>query len=106
MFRLNDIALRSHQRQFYYTPYRTGNLAQSIGDVRGIENVREYQMFNDLTRAEYGKILNESPTITRSKRANGVVQSFTYINKHYKWVDKYVDKEADEIDLELGTVRG
>lgn len=104
--RLNQIAQRARIRQFWHTPYDTGNLAQSIGDLSGITRSRYYIPFNANRRAEYGAILNESPTIRYRVRQGGQTTFITRINKHYQWFDKFVEMEADLIDLENGTVRG
>ena len=101
-----DIAETARARQFYYTPYRTGNLARSVGIVKTYFTESHYQMFDEVFDAKYGKILNESPTITYKTKLRGKEYTGTYVNKHYHWVEKYVAMESCEIDRELNTKRG
>lgn len=104
--RLNEIGMNARYRQLWYTPYRSGNLARSVGDLSGFGNQVSYVPFNRNTVAIYGKILNEEPVIRYKTTLNGKTYEGSYPNKHYKWFDNYVEKEADMIDLENGTQRG
>jgi hypothetical protein len=63
-------------------------------------------MFDRNQVAPYGAVLNESKVITRAYVKQGQQYTKSYENQHFGWVDKFADAEADEIDLELGTVRG
>ena len=99
-----EIANRARERQFWYTPYRTGNLARSVGNVTEYFTESHYVMFNDVREAVYGFALNEEPIIYWSRNVRGKTVGGHYVNKHYKWVDKYVGFEALAIDSELGTV--
>ena len=101
-----DIAERARARQFYYTPYRTGNLARSVGVVKTYFTESHYQMFDEVRDAKYGKTLNEERVIQFTTEQNGKRFTRTVVNKHYKWVDRYVEMEAYEIDIENGTQRG
>lgn len=104
--RLNNIAQTARIRQFYITPYRSGNLAFSVGDLSGTFNEVSYQMFNRNTKAEYGKILNEAQVITYKTKLQGREVIGSYQNKHFGWANRYVENEANQIDVELGTIRG
>lgn len=104
--RLNEIGRNARYRQFWHTPYRSGNLANSVGDLSGFFNEVSYVAFNSNSVAEYGKILNEAPVIKYKTTLNGKTYEGSYTNKHYRWFDNYVEKEADMIDLENGTQRG
>lgn len=101
-----DIAERARARQFYYTPYRTGNLARSIGVVKTYFTESHYQMFDEVFDAKYGKILNEARVIKYATKLHGKTYTGSYVNKHYQWVNRYVAMEAYEIDSENGTIRG
>lgn len=101
-----DLASQARMRQFYYTPYRTGNLARSVGLVVNYFSESHYKMFDEVLDAKYGVILNEAPIITYKTMLRGKEYSGSYTNKHYQWVDKYVGIEAYEIDAQLGTVGG
>lgn len=99
-----DIAWRARQRQFWQTPYRTGNLAQSVGEIVTYFNESHYKIFNAIRDAEYGEALNEQPIMKMTITENGRTRTITYRNKHFKWIDRYVGNEAVEIDIDLGTV--
>jgi hypothetical protein len=92
----NSIAISVHQQLFWYTPYRTGNLARSIGDVWNLDNGCGFYIFNKNQRAAYGEILNEAPVIryriTNNKTKK--VYSGSYVNKHYKWIDNAFENIA------------
>lgn len=97
-----NIAAFVHYSLFWYTPYRTGNLAYSIGDI-GVQpggNIG-FQIFNKNSRAEYGAVLNEAPVIKyRLKNPRtGAVHTGQYTNKHYMWVDRAMDAIAVDTAL-------
>lgn len=104
--RLSEIAYIARQRQFYSTPYRTGNLAYSVGDLSGYDDLVEYVAFNANSRAEYGAMLNELKEITYKTKVDGKISTGTYPNTHYMWYDNFVSEEADLIDLENNCIRG
>lgn len=95
----NNIAMIARQHLFWHTPYRTGNLAMSVGDVTsfGTDNAG-FIIFNANQRATYGKELNEKETIARYfKQKNGVIKVTKYKNKHYRWIDRWAEAFADEL---------
>lgn len=102
---INDLAMIMYQRIFWNTPYDTGNLAfNGISDVGMIDNGVGFRLFEQPRGArgkgtEYGKILNEARTI-RGESVNtktGKVSRWSYVNKHYQWVDKFAEEWANEI---------
>ena len=106
---LNELAMICHYRMFWRTPYRTGNLAASVGDVSGVvdhgvagatETVG-FKPFNANQRASYGKILNEAQTINyRAKNVHtGKIYIGSYVNRHYRWLDNFAAEFANDIPL-------
>lgn len=99
-----DMAAFVHYSLFWYTPYRTGNLAYSIGDI-GLQpdgNIG-FQMFDKNSRAPYGAILNEAAVIKYNLKnpRTGTVYSGQYKNKHYRWADKAMDAIAIDTALKF-----
>lgn len=99
MMTLNELAMLAHNHIFYYTPYRTGNLTRSIGDVFGFGNQAGFKIFNATQRAGYGAILNEAPVISYRVRNpyTGAEYTGAYNNIHYKWIDRWAETFANEL---------
>ncbi len=100
---VNEVAMLVHTMMFWYTPYRTGNLARSVGDVFGIGNKAGFQIFNATQRASYGEILNEVPVINYRVQNpyTGVEYTGSYANTHYRWIDNGMEAIANQIPLYL-----
>ncbi len=101
-----NIARKAYDMVFWYTPYRTGNLARNgISDFKIMSGGYGWTMFGK--GAEYGAILNESATISYkiTNPVNGSIQTGKYQNRHYKWLDKFADLYASEIPLFYPNVR-
>ena len=101
-------AVFAHRTNVWYYPYRSGNLAASIGDVGDMYGGVGYRMFNANQRAPYGQLLNEEQEITRkyTNLKTGKSYERTYVNRHYGWIERMTDATADNIDLAFGTRRG
>ena len=102
---LADIAERARYTQFWSTPYRTGNLARSIGEINEQGRETGYRPFNASGEANYGWLLNETPRLRYKTVLNDRVFYGEYQNRHYLWFDKFVDNFSDEIDIELGAIK-
>lgn len=102
---LFTIAEAGRYTQFWNTPYRTGNLARSIGDVeaQGDRQVG-YRPFNASGEANYGWFLNETPTIRYKTNLNGRIFTGEYKNRHYLWFDNFVDTYANTVALNTGAI--
>lgn len=106
MVNLWTLAFEARQKQLYFTPYRTGFLARSVGEIFNLGSECSYKIFSGMYNADYGKILNEAPIIHYKTRLRGQEYSGSYINTHYQWVDKFFGICAFDIDTDLGTIRG
>ena len=113
MINLNELGWLTWQALFFSTPYKTGNLARNgIGDLRttGPDSVG-FSLFDQPTGSvgkgtEYGRILNEAPVINYrvTNPYTKKVYTGSYVNKHYRWVDKFAEQWANEITL-YGPIR-
>jgi len=90
---LNNIAINAHQTFFWVTPYKSGNLARSVGDVGSIGGGVGFYMFDRNQSAPYGALLNEKPVIDWkiTNKYTGKVYEGSYVNKHYMWVDNGIE---------------
>lgn len=103
---LNNLASICHYTMFWYTPYKTGNLARNgISDVQTLYDGNwgyavGFKLF-ERPGVWYGKLLNEQPIINYriQNQVTGRVYSGSYINKHYRWVDNYSHTFAALIPL-------
>jgi len=98
MMTLNEVAMIAREMQFWWTPYRYGTLARSVGDVGEIDlNGVGYIMFNVNNMAPYGAILNEVPVIHYRlvNKYTGKVYEGSYVNKHLHWVDDFCEDFAN-----------
>jgi hypothetical protein len=103
MININNMGKFVHWSFFWYMPYRSGNLARSIGDLgkmpAGIfgEGIG-FEMFNKNQAAPYGAILNEAPVIRYSitNVKTGKTYKGEYVNRHYKWVDNAMENIAND----------
>lgn len=98
-----ELAVFVQRAFFWHTPYRTGNLARSVGDV-GYRGAGEagFTPFS-MTAAPYGKLLNDYPVINgRRVLQNGTVREWSYANQHYDWISKGVDKCVDSLVASIG----
>jgi len=103
MIRLVDIAFQVWFNQAPITPYDTGNLLNSRGSLQSTDDrTVEYEVFNKNSRAAYGAILNDSPVIQVRTADGGRTRGRTYVNKHYRWIDNFVESEVERIRLEIG----
>ena len=101
--RIEEIAARARYEQVWITPYDTGNLAYSVGDIFSVsENSCSYVPFNANSRAEYGAVLNDNPVIRFERIVDGRTQVRTYANKHYRWFDNFIENFAVKIASEIG----
>lgn len=99
MITLNELAWLAWLRLLYNTPYDTGNLARNgIGSVETMgPNAAGFELFQK--GAPYGAILNELPVINYrvTNPYTGITYTGSYVNKHYRWVDKSAEIFANEI---------
>lgn len=101
MIDVNYIAYMARQQLFWNTPYRTGNLAMSVGDIgsRGAGSAG-FQIFNANQRAPYGEILNEAAVINwRRVTRDGRTVTGSYQNKHYRWIDRAFEDFANQMPV-------
>ncbi len=98
---LNNIAQHTRTFHFWLTPYRTGNLAASIGDLGQMGDGVGFIPFNANQRASYGEILNDAQIIRYSLTNTKTGKSYigVYTNKHYQWEDKAAEQIAEQIEL-------
>jgi len=91
----NNMAIFIRQDFAPITPYDTGNLLMSRGDVGAMGGGVGYYMFDNNQVAHYGAILNELPTINYkiTNQKTGRVYTGTYVNKHYMWVDNGMESK-------------
>lgn len=91
--KINNMAVAAHRLLFWSTPYDTGNLARSVGDVGMLDNGIGFYMFNKNQVAPYGAKLNEQQIIHwKIVKRNGEVAQGSYNNKHYLWVDNAIEQ--------------
>lgn len=101
---LEDIGYQYYTDIFFATPYRTGNLA--INGKGELYNPTENSIAFDLffKGTEYGNILNDAQIIHYKAVLNGRTYTGSYVNKHYKWLDNFMDKEAAILGDQIGAV--
>lgn len=101
----NEIAIFAHQRIFWDTPYRTGALARGISDVGAIPNGAGFSLLTQHT--QYGATLNEYPVLSYklTNKHTGKVYEGSYVNKHYKWVDRAAENIANDIPINFLNVQ-
>lgn len=101
----NEIAVFAHRLIFYETPYRTGALARGISDVGAIPNGAGFKLLTQHT--QYGAVLNEAPVLTYrlENKKTGKVYAGSYVNKHYKWIDRAAEQIANDIPVNFPNVK-
>lgn len=111
MVDVNLMAVFVQRSMLWYTPYKTGNLARSVGDVgtmsSAIGEAAGFQIFNANQSAPYGGILNDFPVINYTVTNSRTGQTYTgsYPNKHYQWIDKGLDSIANDFAAAFGLRR-
>lgn len=94
------VAYETRYALLWNTPYRTGNLARNgVSDISSSDTGAYFEILNLGTW--YGWLLNEFPTINHWKKnpVTGVKELTAYPNRHYMWLDKFMDNWANEFAL-------